>query len=121
MMRESPRTRSVALAVVVASTALALVAAAPSAGHARASAGHGILFVYRPHLAATVGGDIYDLLAGRGVQRLTHSTNAKFDPQWSPNGTQIAYTAMESNGLCRAGRVFRRSGSPDQTAATRIK
>jgi Tol biopolymer transport system component len=45
------------------------------------------------------GGDVYDLVMGRGVRRLTQSPTAKYDPEWSPSGTQIAYTAMQGNSL----------------------
>jgi Tol biopolymer transport system component len=83
--------------VVVWAPAAAAVMASSAAGN-RGSM-HGILFVHRPR-GRGEGGDIYNLIPGRGVQRLTHSSvTSKFDPQWSPSGNEIAYTAMEGKGL----------------------
>jgi WD40-like Beta Propeller Repeat len=89
----------IGVALVLACAGAAVSSAAGRGGRA----GDGILFVYRPRLAVVVGGDIYDLIPGHGVRRLTQSANAKFDPHWSPSGTEIAYTAMVSNGVTVCG------------------
>lgn len=86
----------VALVLGCAPAMAAMVAS--SAAGTRGST-HGILFVHRAH-GRGEGGDIYNFIPGRGVQRVTQSSaTSKFDPQWSPSGSEIAYTAMAGNGL----------------------
>ena len=92
----------IGVAVLFACTGAAAVTAVSSAAGLGRRTGHGILFIYRPH-GRVLGGDVYDLVRGRGVRRLTDSPTAKYDPQWSPNGTRIAYTAMLGNGLSVCG------------------
>ncbi|HZS31001.1 MAG TPA: hypothetical protein VFA37_07070 [Gaiellaceae bacterium] len=83
---------------------LALAAAGCGGSAARTASDHGILFTYTTHpnlwCGRGCGGDIYLWTPGSQPRQLTNSPDPKVDPQWSPDGTRIAWT-MPPAAICR--------------------
>jgi dipeptidyl aminopeptidase/acylaminoacyl peptidase len=88
--------RRVAAALLCASALTGLALAAGAGARSGSAGGHGILFVRALPGAqnAPEGGNVYLWRAGSSPRRLTSGPEPRDMPQWSPDGTRIAFTMV---------------------------